>query len=126
MPQLQAGWRIPRQVPSTGSNLKQLVKKITGWHLSTALLFIASGTFAITEPRFAELGITLVIGWLLIFGGLSHLIGAFKRSRAKPIIFQVLVGIAYLMAGFYCLRHPLLPIGPAMFPFRKFVTWSQQ
>jgi uncharacterized membrane protein HdeD (DUF308 family) len=39
------------------------------------------------------------------------LIGAFKGGGAKQVIFQVLIGFAYLIGGFYCLMHPLLAIG---------------
>lgn len=36
-----------------------------GW-----VLFILSGMFAIIEPVFAGLGVTLLVAWLLSFGGL--------------------------------------------------------
>jgi uncharacterized membrane protein HdeD (DUF308 family) len=39
------------------------------------------------------------------------LIGAFKGGGAKHVIFQILIGIAYLIGGLYCLTHPLLAIG---------------
>jgi uncharacterized membrane protein HdeD (DUF308 family) len=88
-----------------------VAKKATGWYIAAAIIFILLGVFAILEPGIAALGITLLIGWLLLFGGVTHFIAAFKGSGAKHIIFQVLVGILYLIGGFYCLSHPLLAIG---------------
>lgn len=86
-------------------------KKITGWYIASAVLLIVLGIFAIIEPGVAGLGVTLLSGWLLVFGGVTHLIAAFKGGGAKQVIFQVLVGIVYLIGGLYFLTHPLLAIG---------------
>jgi len=86
-------------------------KKITGWYIVAAVLFIVLGIFAIIEPAVAGLGVTLLVGWLLLFGAVAHFIGAFKGGGAKHVVFQVLIGIAYLIGGLYCLTHPLLAIG---------------
>ena len=88
-----------------------VAKKATGWYIAAAIIFILLGVFAILEPGIAALGITLLIGWLLLFGGVTHFIAAFKGSGAKHIIFQVLMGILYVVGGFYCITHPLLAIG---------------
>jgi uncharacterized membrane protein HdeD (DUF308 family) len=93
-----------------GSGPLRVVKKITGWYIVAAVLFIVLGLFAIIEPAVAGLAVALLVGWLLILGGVTHLIGAFKGG-AKQVIFQVLIGIIYLIGGFYCLTHPLLAIG---------------
>ena len=94
-----------------GSGPLRVVKKITGWYVVAAVLFIVLGLFAIIEPAVAGLAVALLVGWLLIFGGASHLIGAFKGGGAKQVIFQLLIGIIYLISGLYCLTHPLLAIG---------------
>src|SRR5215469_221089 len=86
-------------------------RKITGWYIAAAVLFSVLGMLAIIEPALAGLAVSRLVGWLLVFGGVSHLIGAFKGGGAKHVGFQVLVGLAYLIGGFYCLMHPLLAIG---------------
>jgi uncharacterized membrane protein HdeD (DUF308 family) len=86
-------------------------RKITGWYIVAAVLFIVLGMLAIIEPALAGLAVSRLVGWLLVFGGVSHLIGAFKGGGARQVGFQILVGLAYLIGGFYCLMHPLLAIG---------------
>ena len=76
--------------------------------ISAAILFIVLGMFAIIEPAVAGIGLTLLVGWLLIISGVTHLIGAFKGGGAKQVIYQVLIGLLYVIGGFYCLTHPLL------------------
>lgn len=69
------------------------------------------GVFAIVEPVAAGLAVTVLVGWLLIFGGLAHLIEACAEEGArKRVIFQVVLGIAYLIGGRYLLTHPHLAI----------------
>lgn len=88
-----------------------LTRRITGWYFAAAVLFTLAGMFAIIEPAVAGLGVTLLVGWLLIFGGVTHFVGAFEGGGAKRVVLQVLAGIIYLVGGFYCLTHTLLAIG---------------
>jgi len=86
-------------------------QKITGWLIVSSVLFIILGCFAIIEPAVAGLGATLLVGWLLIFSGVTHLIQAFKGGGISHVVIRVLVGVIYGIGGIYCLTHPLLAIG---------------
>jgi len=88
-----------------------VAKRISGWYIAAAVLFIFLGIFAIIEPGVAGLGVTLLVGWLLIFGGVMHFVAAFKGGGAKHVIFQVLIGILYLIGGFYFLTHTIMAVG---------------
>ena len=55
-------------------------KKVTTWYIVAAVLFILLGMISIIEPAVAALGVTLLVGWLLIFGAAAHFIGAFRLS----------------------------------------------
>ena len=86
-------------------------KKITGWYIAAAVLFIVLGIFAIIEPGVASLGVTLLVGWLLIIGAVGHLIAAFKGGGAKQVIFQLLIAVVYFIGGIYFLTHPIMALG---------------
>jgi uncharacterized membrane protein HdeD (DUF308 family) len=87
-----------------------LVKKATGWFIAIAVLFILLGIFAIAEPFAAGLGVTLLVGWLLVIGAVVHFIAAFKGGGAKHVILQVVVGIVYLIGGLYFLTHTIMGV----------------
>jgi uncharacterized membrane protein HdeD (DUF308 family) len=87
-----------------------LVKKATSWFIAIAVLFILLGLFAIAEPFAAGLGVTLLVGWLLVFGGVAHFFAAFKGGGAKHVILQVVVGIVYLVGGLYFLTHTIMGV----------------
>lgn len=85
-----------------------LAKKITGWYLAAAVLFIVLGIFGIVEPGVAGLGVTLLVGWMLVAGAVFHFFAAFKGGGAKQVIFQILVGIVYAIGGIYFLTHTIM------------------
>lgn len=87
-----------------------VAKKITGWYIAMAVLLIVLGIFGIVEPGIAGLGVTLLVGWLLMFGAVMHFIAAFKGGGAKQVIFQVLVGLVYLIGGIYFLTHTIMGV----------------
>jgi uncharacterized membrane protein HdeD (DUF308 family) len=87
-----------------------LAKKATGWFIAIAVLFILLGIFAIAEPFAAGLGVTLLVGWLLVIGAVAHFFAAFKGGGAKHVILQVVVGIVYLIGGLYFLTHTIMGV----------------
>jgi uncharacterized membrane protein HdeD (DUF308 family) len=89
----------------------ETARKVTGWYVWAAVLFILLGLFAIIEPATAVMGFALVLGWLLIFGGVAHFIATFRGGSAKRVIFQILSAVAFVIGGLYILTHPLLAIG---------------
>jgi uncharacterized membrane protein HdeD (DUF308 family) len=87
-----------------------VAKTITGWFIAMAVLFIILGILAIIEPGVAGLAVTLLVGWLLIFGAVAHFITAFKGGGAKQVFWQVLIGLLYLFGGLYFLTHTLMAV----------------
>ena len=84
------------------------IKKAAGWFMASAVLFILLGIFGIAEPWVAGLALTMLVGWLLVIGAVAHFIAAFKGHGAKHLILQLLVGLAYLIAGGYFLTHLIM------------------
>ncbi|MBS1842062.1 MAG: DUF308 domain-containing protein, partial [Acidobacteria bacterium] len=87
------------------------IKKASGWFIAMAVVFIVLGLVAIVEPGVAGLAVSILVGWLLIFGGVAHLIAAFSGGGAGRVIWQVILGIIYIVGGYYFLTHPLLGLG---------------
>src|SRR5580704_10090986 len=90
---------------------EKLVKKASGWYIAMAVVFIILGIMAIVEPGVAGLAVTILVGWVLIFGGGAHLVAAFSGGGAGRVIWQILIGIVYIVGGLYFLTHPLLGLG---------------
>jgi uncharacterized membrane protein HdeD (DUF308 family) len=90
---------------------EKFVKKASGLYIAMAVAFIILGIMAIVEPGVAGLAVTVLVGWLLLFGGGAHLVAAFSGGGAGRVLWHVLVGLLYFVGGIYFLMHPLLGLG---------------
>src|ERR1700742_4927056 len=84
----------------------QPAHKSSGMAIVIAILLILAGLAAISLPFIAGIAISIVVAWLLIFGGVIHLFFGWHTRSAGAVIWKVLVGVAYLAAAFYILAHP--------------------
>src|SRR5271154_2729767 len=73
-----------------------ILKKASGWLIAIGVIFIILGILAIAEPLVTGLAVAFLVGWLLIVGGVAHLVAAFGGGGALRVIVQVLIGVVYL------------------------------
>ena len=84
----------------------------TLWRIVVAAAFILLGLFAIVEPTVAGLAAAVLVGWLLLFSGVAHVVGAFFVERhGWSRLWTVLLGVLYVVGGGYFVTHPLLGLG---------------
>src|SRR6516164_8597032 len=86
-----------------------LAHKAGTWFIFTAIAFIVLSTLAILAPYMAGLAVTTLVGWLLLVGGVMHIISAFRGSFGRGL-WQTLVGVFYLVVGYYFLTHPVIAL----------------
>jgi uncharacterized membrane protein HdeD (DUF308 family) len=84
-----------------------VVKKALGWSVALSILMILAGCLAIFVPPAAGIAITIFIGWLLIFSGVAHLVFGWHTRSNGGLIWEVLLGIAYIAVGIYLLLNPI-------------------
>jgi uncharacterized membrane protein HdeD (DUF308 family) len=94
----------------TSQGLRGL-KKASGWFIVMAVAFVILGVMAIAEPWVAGLAVTILVGWLLVFGGAVHLLAMFSGGGFGRVVWQALLGVVYVVGGLYFLTHPLLALG---------------
>lgn len=88
--------------------LQGVAKKSVGWSIALSVLLILAGFLALATPLAAGVAVTAVVGWILLFSGLMHLVLAWHLHGAGAVLWEVLVGVVYLWVGGYMLSHPLL------------------
>ena len=77
------------------------------WSIFAGCALILLGILAIAAPLLAGVALETIIAWLLIFGGISHLFLAWHVRGAGAHTWEILIGLAYLLAGGYLFFHPL-------------------
>jgi uncharacterized membrane protein HdeD (DUF308 family) len=83
------------------------IHRASTWSIVLSVLIMIAGFLAIALPSIAGITFTVIVGWMLIFAGVLHVIYAFRSGHARMVIWQVLLGIAYGFIGVYVLQHPL-------------------
>ena len=81
------------------------------WFTFTAIAFIVLGIAAMAMPWVAGLAVAILVGWLLVFGGIVHVVEAFGSGGSGRTIWQALLGVLYFIGGIYFLTHPLIGLG---------------
>ena len=75
------------------------LQKASGWGIAYAVLIIFAGILAISLPLASGIGITILIGWLLVFSGVFHVADAFHAHSAGSVAWRLLVGLVYVLVG---------------------------
>jgi uncharacterized membrane protein HdeD (DUF308 family) len=86
------------------------VRNASGWSMLWGILMFVCGVLAISLPLASSIGIVIVLAWLILFAGISHLIFAFHSHSIGAFLWQVLLAVVYGIAGIYMLMHPLLGV----------------
>ena len=84
--------------------------KPSGWSIIWGILMFICGLIAIALPLISSIGIVILLAWVILFAGLSHLVFAFHSRGVGSVLWQILLAVLYVVAGIYLLVHPLLGV----------------
>ena len=90
-------------------NRRFFARRAGAWLIITACLFILLGIYAIIKPAMAGSAVALLVGWLLIAGGATHIISIFRRDDGGAV-WHLALGLAYIAGGVYFLSNPAIAL----------------
>ncbi|MEM8667311.1 MAG: HdeD family acid-resistance protein [Planctomycetota bacterium] len=82
------------------------LKSKWGWIAGIGGLLIAAGIFAISASFITTLFSMVLMGWLMIFAGISVMINAFQCKQWGGFFLDLLMGILYTVVGFMIVGNP--------------------
>jgi len=85
-------------------------KQAAGLSIGFSVLMILLGAFAVALPLATGIGVAMLVAWIIIFGGFAHLAYAFAAESAGTFLWRLLIGIAYVVGGFYLAFNPTLSL----------------
>ena len=88
----------------------EVFKEVTGISMGLAVLMIVLGFLAIALPLATGIGISILVGCIIVFSGFAYLAYAFGARGAGAFLWRMLIGIAYVVGGFYLVFHPGLAL----------------
>src|ERR1700733_15383637 len=77
-------------------------------YLIEGIILLLLGVPAIVVPLVAGLGITIILGWLFLTGGVVGLIATFGARQAPGFWWSLLSALVALLAGLSLLWNPLM------------------
>ena len=81
-----------------------------GHFLALGIILIILGTLAIMFSFIASLAVALTFGILLAVGGVVQIVTSFWASRWGGFFLGLVLGLLYLVAGIFMVRHPISAI----------------
>jgi uncharacterized membrane protein HdeD (DUF308 family) len=78
-----------------------------GWSVGLGILLLLAGFLAIMVPFFAAVAASILFGWLVLLGAVAHLTYAWYHRHTSAIVWQVLIGLVYLVAAISLLAWPV-------------------
>src|SRR5712664_2097709 len=75
--------------------------RIAKWSLTWALLLIVFSLLALTIPLIASFSALVIIGWLLVFSGVTQGLHAFHSKGVGDVLWKLFVAILYFVLGIY-------------------------
>lgn len=83
--------------------------------MALSVLMIIAGILAIASPFVAGLAVTRIVGWLLLFSGFLHFVYAFRGGGVTAVLWEILLGIVYVLIGFYLLSNTAVGLATLTF-----------
>jgi uncharacterized membrane protein HdeD (DUF308 family) len=79
----------------------------TGWSIFMGIILMVAGFAAIWIPFAAGLASTIFFGCLVLFSGIAHWVYAWFGRNASGVLWQILIGLVYVIAGATMLLLPV-------------------
>ncbi len=89
------------------NSIVTMEKHSIAWSRALSVLIIVAGILAIAVPPAGGIAATILIGWLLVFAGAAHFAFGWHTRKMGGLVWGILLGLAYLLAGIYMLLHPV-------------------
>ena len=83
------------------------IKRASGWSIALGVLIILLGIIAMMAPMASGVVAVAILGWTAIFGGIAQIVFAFHAHSGGRKILEIILGVVYLVAGFYLISHPV-------------------
>ena len=92
----------------SAASVGTIVKESIGWSIGLSVLMIVAGLLAIVVPPAAGVAVVFIVAWLLVVSGGAHLAFAWYTRTSGGFIWELLLGIVYVLIGVYVLLHPVV------------------
>jgi uncharacterized membrane protein HdeD (DUF308 family) len=80
------------------------------WYLILGVVLLLGGMAAIAFPFLSTIAAKLALGWIFLFAGVMTVVHGFSAGNWRGFLWNLLIGILYVVAGGYLVFFPLAGI----------------
>ncbi len=91
--------------------LRETVKKHSFLFLIQGAVMILAGFMAFAYPLLTSSALAVFLGWMLIFSGVSQVIGLIGASQVPHFWLQLISAVLGVLTGFLFVRNPGIALG---------------
>jgi uncharacterized membrane protein HdeD (DUF308 family) len=96
-----------QQVQDAVAEVESQIAKHWGWYLVLGIALLLGGVVAIAFPFLSTIAAKQVLGWIFLFTGAITIVHAFSAGNWRGFLWNLLIGILYIVGGAYLLLFPL-------------------
>lgn len=89
-----------------GQSTSGVFKEAAGMSIGWSIAMIVLGFVAVLMPFATGIGVSIFVGWIMVFSGFAYLAYAFAAQGAGSFLWRMIVGIVYVVGGGYLAFHP--------------------
>jgi uncharacterized membrane protein HdeD (DUF308 family) len=101
---------IPAFSEPTFEETRHEIARHWGWFLALGILLVIIGLAAIAFPFLSTIAAKIAIGWIFLVAGVVEVFHAFYVQRWAGFIWNLLIGLLYILAGIWLAFFPLTGI----------------
>jgi uncharacterized membrane protein HdeD (DUF308 family) len=94
----------------TAQSPTNVFKQAAGASIGWGVVMIVLGCLALCLPFATGIGVSVALGWIIVFGGFAHIASAFAARGAGSFLWRILVGVVYVIGGAYLAFNPGLAL----------------
>ena len=99
----------------TGQSTTAVLQRSTAMAIAGATVMIVLGFSAVFMSFSTGIGVSVLLGWILVVSGFAYFAYAFAARSDGEILWRILIGFLYVFGGFYLLVGSRLLLKPLTF-----------
>jgi len=79
-----------------------------GWIVALGVVYLIAGIVALGSVVAATVASVFIVGIMMLIAGVAEVISAFQVKSWGRFLFWLILGVLYIVAGFFAFENPLL------------------
>jgi uncharacterized membrane protein HdeD (DUF308 family) len=99
---------LSNAIPSPHAQDTAPLRRGSGWIIALGVVYLIAGFIALGSVMMATVASVLIVGVMMIIAGVAEVFNAFQVKSWGKFLVWALLGVLYIIAGFFTFENPLL------------------